>query len=134
MRSSGFSGQKIAVHRPSSAYASAAGSESRRAISSASWLSAALGSRARWSRRAPAVLFFARRFLRLEHPEGELEEANRLLVGEEPRRPLACASRVVDRLADVAARGRLGEVVGELGQVRLGVPRVQPLERLADLA
>jgi len=58
----------------------------------------------------------------------------RCFVGKLGHRVLAGAHRVVDRLAKLAGAGGLEVMVGQLGEVRLGIGGVQLLERVGDLA
>src|SRR5262249_56864675 len=70
----------------------------------------------------------------LENLEGCLVVPARLLVRHHRTRPVARAGGVVDRLRGVAALGRLGEVIGELGEVGLRMLAIQRLQHLADAA
>ena len=63
-----------------------------------------------------------------------LEVRRRLLVGEEPERTLAGSHGVLDRLLQLAHRRGDEEVMGKLGEMRLGIGAVEILERQADLA
>ena len=63
--------------------------------------------------------------------ERELVQARRLLVGEQRDGAVAGAAGVGDRLGGRAGRAPRREVVGQLGEVRLGVGCVDRLECLA---
>jgi hypothetical protein len=52
----------------------------------------------------------------------------RVLVRQQARRPVTGANRELHRRGRIAQRGRLGEVVGKLGQVRLKVVVEQRLQ------
>src|SRR5262245_35136532 len=56
-------------------------------------------------------------------------QARRILVPVEGRGAIACPARVVDRLIDVSPGCGLEEVERELGEMRLGVGRVELLQR-----
>ena len=77
--------------------------------------------------------FRVRRALRFLDLDREPEEADAVLVGEEGRSSFGRTRRVSDRLVDVAPRRGLAEVVGKLGEVRLGVRGVQVLQHLAHV-
>ena len=74
---------------------------------------------AREQQRAAALLV-GRRVV--ERAQRDLVQPRRLLVGEHAGRALGGALGVVDRLRRAALRRREEEVVGELGQRRLGAP------------
>ena len=59
-------------------------------------------------------------------------ETDGLLIGQEPRRPVARLAGILEGLARVPAGARFEEVVCELGQVRVGIVSVQLLERVSD--
>ena len=68
----------------------------------------------------------------LEHLEGAPVDVDRVLVGELLHVLLPGALGVVDRLGEVAARGRLEEVVGELAEPLFDVSAADLLDREAD--
>jgi hypothetical protein len=63
--------------------------------------------------------------LEVQGPQGPLVVAGGLLVGEHLHGPVAGLPGVGDRLVGLAGAGRLGEVVGQLGQVALEVVAAQ---------
>ena len=79
---------------------------------------------------APDRLTVARRHERVERSP---EVHSRLVVGRLGHRPLAGASRVLDRSASIAARtDRQQEVMGELGEVRVEIAAMRLFEGGAD--
>ncbi len=57
-----------------------------------------------------------------------------LLVRKSPLVPFCGAQRVLDRLVQIATRGGLAEVVGELTEMRFELGRVERLDHLRDAA
>ena len=69
-----------------------------------------------------------------EQLQGRLVVLGGVFVGQAPRRPLRGANGVRQGAAVLVHRRRREEMMGELGEVRLRIVGVQPLEDFADAA
>ena len=70
----------------------------------------------------------------LARPQRRAVVVGRLLPGQQPVGAAGGGEREVDRPLGLLERRRLGEVMGELGQVRVQVRAAQARDRLADAA